>query len=79
MSEHEPGLLGVVPVEAVVAAAVVRQQLADEPAFEYETPKEEFVEQAALFCLRGMGLTDSAVERYFRPRKLRKMFERSFK
>ena len=50
----------------------------DEPAFEYEGSKEELVEQAVLFCLRGMGMPESAVERYFQPHKLRAMFERSF-
>jgi len=50
--------------------------VSDEPAFEYEGSKEELVEQAVLFCLRGIGMTESAIERFFRPGRLREMFKR---
>jgi hypothetical protein len=49
--------------------------MSDEPAFEYEGTKEELVEEAVLFCLRGIGMTESAIERTFRPGRLREMFE----
>jgi len=61
-----------------LAMALNFSQLSDEPAFEYEGPKEELVDQAVLFCLRGIGMTPSAIDRTFRPGRLREMFERLY-
>ena len=58
-----------------LAMALNLCHMPEEPAFEYSTSKEELAEQAILFCLRGMGMTDSAIKKYFRPQKLRSMFE----
>ena len=58
-----------------LAMALNFSHMSDEPAFEYEGTKEELVEQAVLFCLRGIGMTESAMERYFRPGRLREIFE----
>ncbi len=49
--------------------------MSDEPAFEYDGSKDELVEQVVLFCLRGIGMTESAIERTFRPDRLRETFE----
>ena len=58
-----------------LAMALNFSHMSDEPAFEYEGTREELVEQAVLFCLRGIGMTESAIERYFRPKRLREIFE----
>jgi hypothetical protein len=49
--------------------------MSEEPAFEYEGTKDELVEQAVLFCLRGIGMNESAIERTFRPGRLKEIFE----
>ena len=58
-----------------LAMALNFSHMSDEPAFEYEGTREELVEQAVLFCLRGIGMTESAIGRYFRPNRLREIFE----
>ena len=59
-----------------LAMALNLCHVSNEPAFEYEGSKEELVDQAVLFCLRGIGMTESAIERTFQLAELRKMFER---
>jgi AcrR family transcriptional regulator len=49
--------------------------LSGEPAFEYEGSKEDLVEQVVLFCLRGIGMTEAAIERYFLPGRLKEIFD----
>ena len=49
-----------------------------EPAFHYETSYEELVEDAALFILRGIGLTDKAIEKYYNSEKFDEMMENLF-
>lgn len=44
--------------------------LPEPPAFEYRGSKRDLAEQAVLFSLRGVGLTDRAIARYFHPRRL---------
>jgi AcrR family transcriptional regulator len=61
-----------------LAMALNFSQLSGEPAFEYEGPKEELVDQAVLFCLKGIGMTPSAIDRTFRPGRLKEMFERLY-
>lgn len=61
-----------------LAMALNLCHLSDEPAFEYEGSGEELVDQAVLFCLRGIGMSPSAIERTFRPGRLREMFERVY-
>jgi AcrR family transcriptional regulator len=58
-----------------LAMAVNLCHLSDESAFEYEGSKEELVDQVVLFCLRGIGMTESAIDRHFRPDRLSKIFE----
>ena len=54
-----------------LAMAINLCHLSGEPAFRYDGTREELVEQAVLFCLRGGGMTPEAIERYYRPRELR--------
>ncbi len=61
-----------------LAMALNFSQLSDEPAFEYEGSREELVDQVVLFCLKGIGMTASAIERTFRPDRLKEMFERLY-
>lgn len=61
-----------------LAMALNLCHMSDKPAFDYEISKDELAEQAVLFCLRGLGMTDSAINRYFRPEKLRDMFARAY-
>lgn len=44
-----------------------------EPAFEYDGTKEELTQQATLFALRGIGLTDEAIRRFYDPVKLQEL------
>ncbi len=57
-----------------LAMALNLCHMSDEPAFEYEGSREDLVEQAVLFCLRGIGMTEPAIERTFRPSRLREIF-----
>ena len=58
-----------------LAMALNLCHLSDEPAFEYEGSREELIDQAVLFSLRGIGMTESAIDRYFQPGKLKEIFE----
>jgi AcrR family transcriptional regulator len=58
-----------------LAMALNLCHMSDEPAFEYAESREQLAEQAVLFCLRGIGMTESAIEQYFQPQKLKAMFE----
>lgn len=40
------------------------------PAIDYKVPEETLIEQAVEFALRGVGLTDEAIERYYDPKSL---------
>jgi AcrR family transcriptional regulator len=40
------------------------------PIIDYGIPRQQLVEQAVWFALRGMGLTDEAIRRYYNPKAL---------
>ena len=61
-----------------LAMALNLCHMSKEPAFEYDVSREELAEQAVLFCLRGIGMTESAIKEYFQPEKLKAMFERIY-
>lgn len=44
--------------------------ISGEPAFNYEGTREELAEQAIMFCLRGIGLTEKAIKRSYDRGKL---------
>lgn len=50
--------------------------LSDEPAIEYGGSREELARQSIRFSLRGMGMTDEAIARYYRPDELEAFFNR---
>ena len=45
------------------------------PAIDYKVPKETLIEQAVHFALRGVGLKDEAINRYYDPESLRLLAE----
>jgi AcrR family transcriptional regulator len=85
-SAAEAGDLEPIPIGIVnkmwfvhhLAMALNFAYMSDEPAFEYDGTKEELVEQVVLFCLRGIGMTESAIDQYFRPGRLREIFEQLY-
>jgi len=52
--------------------------LSNEPAFEFNGHKEELARQAITFSLRGMGMTDEAICKYYRHDQLESFFHRLF-
>lgn len=58
-----------------LAMALNLCHLSGEPVFEYEASREGLAEQAVLFCLKGIGMTDSAIDEYYKPEELRKVME----
>ena len=40
------------------------------PAFSYDVSKEELINEAIHFALRGMGLTGAAIQKYYNPQRL---------
>jgi AcrR family transcriptional regulator len=46
-----------------VLSGMMMHYLPAEPVIHYGVPREELVNQAVLFCLRGMGLKESAIRR----------------
>lgn len=41
------------------------------PAYEYHLSKDELVNEGVIYSLRGMGMTDTAIHKYFKPDELR--------
>lgn len=54
-----------------LAMALNLCHLPDPPAFEYQGSMEELSKHATLFALRGIGLTDEAIRRFYNPEKLK--------
>jgi AcrR family transcriptional regulator len=52
--------------------------LPDRPAFDYAGGKRELADQAVLFSLRGVGLSDRAIREHFDPRRLQAALGRLF-
>ncbi|NQU63131.1 MAG: TetR/AcrR family transcriptional regulator [SAR324 cluster bacterium] len=59
-----------------LAMALNLCHLPEIPAFEYDGSKEELSAHATLFALRGIGLTDEVIRRFYKPDKL-KEYKRS--
>jgi AcrR family transcriptional regulator len=62
-----------------LAMALNLCHLTGTPAFKYDMSKEELAEDAVMFALRGIGLTDKAIKKYFKPEKLEVFMGRLFK
>jgi AcrR family transcriptional regulator len=41
------------------------------PAFQYDGNKDELMADAVLFCLRGIGMTNKAIEQYYKPNRMK--------
>ena len=54
-----------------LACMIAVMRLPERPVIDYATPREELLDQAVQFALRGMGLSDSAIQRDYRPREFR--------
>ena len=57
-----------------LAVMLMIHLLPEQPVIDYHVPKEQLVVQAVLFTLRGMGLTEAAIKRYYNPKALRNIF-----
>jgi TetR/AcrR family transcriptional regulator, transcriptional repressor of aconitase len=60
-----------------VAAWLAAASLPESQAMEYHVGREELLQQAVWFGLRGMGLTDRAISTYYNPSALALLFEES--
>jgi AcrR family transcriptional regulator len=58
-----------------LAVMVALNSLATPSVVDYETPHDDLVEQSVWFALRGMGLKEEAIRRYYNPKALA-LFER---
>jgi AcrR family transcriptional regulator len=61
-----------------LAMALNLCHLSGTPAFKYDASKEELAEDAVIFALRGIGMTNDAIEKYFQPNRLRLFFKGLF-
>jgi len=61
-----------------LAMALRLSHLPDPPAFRYRGTPRKLADQAVLFSLRGVGLTDRAIDKYFHSRKLQAALSRLF-
>ena len=57
-----------------LAAWLAAVHLPSKPAINYKTTSEELLYQAVWFILRGMGMTDKAINTYYNPRALALFF-----
>lgn len=57
-----------------LATMIATMQLPKEPVVDYGTSRESLVNQAVWFALRGLGLSDAAITRHFRPKELAAFF-----
>ena len=53
-----------------LAITLMLHQLPKPPVFPYGVPRESLVEEAVRFALRGIGLKEEAIRRYYHPDKL---------
>jgi TetR/AcrR family transcriptional regulator, transcriptional repressor of aconitase len=57
-----------------LAAWLAAVHLPPKPAINYKTTSEELIYQAVWFILRGMGMTDKAINTYYNPKALALFF-----
>jgi AcrR family transcriptional regulator len=53
-----------------LARAIMFSRIPARPLVDYDAPAEKLVEQAVWFALRGFGVTDQAIKRYYNPEAL---------
>jgi AcrR family transcriptional regulator len=54
-----------------IAVVLMKRLRPATPVVDYGASRQQLVEQAVWFALRGMGLTDEAIRRYYNPEALR--------
>ena len=82
----DEGDVAELPIEAEHRFRFVQQlgmalrlsHLPDPPAFAYSGTKHRLADQAALFSLRGVGVTSEAIHKYFKPEKLQAILDSLF-
>lgn len=57
-----------------LAVMVATMHLPEQAVVDYEISKEELLHETMLFCLRGIGLSDTAIARYYDPKALALFF-----
>ena len=57
-----------------IAAMIAIMHLPDKPAVDYRTSREELLNQAVWFALRGMGVKDEAIVTHYNPKALAMFF-----
>jgi AcrR family transcriptional regulator len=60
-----------------VAAWVACASLPQNPVIDYRVSRQELLRQAVWFSLRGMGITDEAIAKHYRPKALERLFDES--
>lgn len=53
-----------------VPVMVLINTLPETPAVDYGTSRKKLVEEAVMFCLRGLGLKEQAIKRHYNPQAL---------
>jgi AcrR family transcriptional regulator len=61
-----------------LAMALRLSHLPDPPAFDYRGSKRDLANEAVVFSLRGIGMRDEAIQKYFQPKRLRTALDRLF-
>jgi AcrR family transcriptional regulator len=56
-----------------LAGMIMTHFLPEKPLIDYRVSNETLIEQAVWFCLRGMGLKDEAIRRYYNPKAMGKL------
>lgn len=57
-----------------LATMIATMHLPKKPVVDYEASREQLVQQAVWFALRGLGLTDAAIKHHFSPKALALFF-----
>ena len=57
-----------------LATMIATMHLPKKPVVDYEASREQLVQQAAWFALRGLGLKDEAIKRFYSPKAMAHFF-----
>ena len=58
-----------------LATMVSTMHLPGSSVVDYGAPRESLLDEVVLFCLRGVGLSRSAIEAFYRPKELERFFQ----
>ena len=62
-----------------IGAWLALVHLPGKPTMDYKVSREELLDQAVAFALRGMGLTDKAIATHYNPKALALSFREKFR